>query len=440
MAEEPYGTFFPENIGPLFTSEIPGQNPVLARIGRMYQDTNRLQTPTLSETPKVGASLFESPKISALSAAPQSSSRTTSSTTTETDLDQDLYDLYKPSTRAQDAYDALIKGMPQRPKPSLESRIVAGLSTLGQGGLKQAENVKYAGYNREMADWSERADRLKELADMERAQNTNNRMILNSALTERRVDRRQTETERRNKAAEEDRTARTALMQFRAANPNSQFIRLGNGNWGVADPQTNQIVDSGVKYGLSPLEDILMERESTAQRQANQAEIDRREELLRQQHRIEIERLQAQLKEAYANRKDLTPEQQKVAQFLIAQEVFNTDPDAKPFLTVNETGANTFTIKMPNTLPGWTTWGAEKKRANAIKWIEINKKIYGQTWQPPKSVQDIAYPSGSKPAAQATPSARPESVPKHYIKVQQGDVKGWIDPKEFDEKTMKRVP
>jgi hypothetical protein len=266
-------------------------------------------------------------------------------------------------------------------------------------------------------------------------------MILNQLLTERRFDRKQTETERRNRELGDQAAARQRLQQWKVDNPDlPPPIRLGNGNYGIRNPKTNAIEDTGVKYGLSPLEDILLERESTQQRQAFQGELNTQLEGVRQQHRIEIEKLQAQLAEALAGAKALTPEQEKVAQFLKAQAAFNQHPEYKKFLSINEEGANTFKIIMPNTLPQWTSWGQQQKQENARIWIEINKTIYGQQWQPPKNIADIANPPGAKPQSQATPTPRPAHVPSNYIRVKQGNDVGWIDPREFNMKTMTKVP
>jgi hypothetical protein len=95
---------------------------------------------------------------------------------------------------------------------------------------------------------------------------------------------------------------------------------------------------------------------------------------------------------------------------------------------------------MPNTLPQWTSWGQQQKQENARIWIEINKTIYGQQWQPPKNIADIANPPGAKPQSQATPTPRPAHVPSNYIRVKQGNDVGWIDPREFNMKTMTKVP
>src|SRR4030095_3494723 len=304
-------------------------------------------------------------------------------TPVEPDPDEDIFKQFQPETRAQDEYFNLIKNLPVRTKPSTGTRILAGLSTLGQGGLKQAENVKYGDYNRQVGDLQLKAGMLKDLAASKRGAN--------------------------NKEPGEQAAKRIKLQEFRDANPNSKFVRLGNGNYGVADPQTGEITDSGVKYGLSPLEDIMLERGSTQERLATQQQHAKEMEDIRQQHRVALEQLQQQLKEALDRNKPLTPEQEKVGQYLRAQEVFNSDPGNKKFMKLGDPGTNTFQIVLPSALPEWTGWGAEQRQANAQRYIDINKRIYGPAWNPPADIKRAA--EGTPEAGRARQNTAPINTP-----------------------------
>lgn len=113
--------------------------------------------------------------------------------------------LYTPHHEIADKFNEVWNQMPQREKPSVLRRIVASMVGAG-GGPKAADQVLDAPYNEARGEWMDKLKMLQPALSDERYQNINE-------MNQRKLD----ETERKSKAAEADKDARTEIAADRAA-------------------------------------------------------------------------------------------------------------------------------------------------------------------------------------------------------------------------------
>lgn len=109
---------------------------------------------------------------------------------TEKDWITRLKEEYRPETAASDRFNQLLGEFPEREEPSWQRKLVAGGMALGNtrrkqpmGGIETAEQVMYAPFEREKADWKEKAQPFYNAANLERQQNIQERQLLGQGLT-----------------------------------------------------------------------------------------------------------------------------------------------------------------------------------------------------------------------------------------------------------------
>ncbi len=106
-------------------------------------------------------------------------------------------ELYTPDTHASDRYDKALGEMPTRNKPGW-LRKGAAIATAFSQKPELVEHALYAPYHRNLRDWQSKIDPLAKSAELERANNSNMRMVANSILSNEMADRRLQETVRSN--------------------------------------------------------------------------------------------------------------------------------------------------------------------------------------------------------------------------------------------------
>lgn len=365
--------------------------------------------------------------------------------------DADLYEMFKPDMRAQDEYYKMLENAPKRENPSFTRKLLAGLGTLSpnpqNNSIEQAEKYKYAPYYREMEEYNRKSGILRELSASERASNINQRQLLTTALADRRAERKQAELERANREKEAHNNRMALVREQLARNPNYTVEFGTDGEMILIDRKTpgGAPIRTGIKgQSMSDLERLILTNAGQGARDALNNEARLELERMRQAHDKSMADLKAQIEAKQDKEKPLTPEQEKVRLYNIAQQVYNTDPTVRRYLTLGEPGTNTFQIRLPNTIPEWTGYGAEARRDNAKKWIEINQKIYGANFPIPADIKKAAdwtpAPTTQSQRSQGTPTqktgqaTRPANVPATFIKItdKASGKTGWIDPKEFD--------
>jgi len=328
--------------------------------------------------------------------------------TASSDESDDILERFKPDTRAEDAYFELLNQVPHaETNVPLGRRILAGLSTQGQGGLKRAEEINQGPYLRKLAEFNQREGVLKNLSAAERAGNTNDRLIMSQILTDRRSARTADERERHNAETEKAARARNELSAFLAANPNHQLRVAEDGEFVAFNPKdpTKPPIKTGVKSGeLSELSRLMMTQQGQNQRQYTQADLDRQMEELRQQHRLELERVQAQLKVQNEKDKPQTPTEVRIARFNAAAKLLNTDPENKRYISLGQPGTNDFELVLPST----AFWKSEaEKKAKLDRYEQIANEIYGPNWKKenPRQAEELKAARGAG-SARSTPTPR----------------------------------
>jgi hypothetical protein len=92
--------------------------------------------------------------------------------------------VYTPETVDRDRFRALLDKAPERGSPSFaRSLVAAGLSLKAQDPIKTAEQVMYAPYLRDMADWTAKADPFSKAAQLENTANINERTLAGNVVT-----------------------------------------------------------------------------------------------------------------------------------------------------------------------------------------------------------------------------------------------------------------
>ena len=131
-------------------------------------------------------------------------------------------EVFKPRTKAYDELNALIDNMPERKEPGFWRRLAAGVTSMG-GNAQGAEDIKYGAYNRAMVDWKSKFAGTKEAADNEATWNTNERLIRNQEINERKnrqaaelATRKQEEIERANLTREQQAQQKIDIANRRA--------------------------------------------------------------------------------------------------------------------------------------------------------------------------------------------------------------------------------
>lgn len=167
--------------------------------------------------------------------------------------------LFQNQTGANDRLIEMMSNQPQHDqyKPNFGQKLVGGLISINDP--RQGQAYLNRGYDNAMQDWSGKLKPLGELADSERAQNTNNRLTANSMLRDQNAD-----LENKRKVAKDEADAKAkqatvdqkdrflAYKQNKDAHPNHIYKSDKDGHVYSVDPQTN-----GVEYLTTPNGDLI---------------------------------------------------------------------------------------------------------------------------------------------------------------------------------------
>src|SRR6187402_1456825 len=133
------------------------------------------------------------------------------------------FDEYTPETMATDRFNKLLENIPERRSPGIARRIAASGSTFGGGGIKAAEQVMYAPYERELSDWKEKTGPYREAANLERYANANERQVTSSKAANEVAIRRQDEIDRHNRETEAATNTRNRIQQYKVEHPDAKW-------------------------------------------------------------------------------------------------------------------------------------------------------------------------------------------------------------------------
>ena len=179
-----------------------------------------------------------------------------------------LQQLFQPETLATDAYNQHVQSMPQYEQPTKMRRFAAAMAGFGAGihnpmqGVQIAEGIRDAPFLRRMSDWEARGKALEPAMTAERYANVNNRTLatetVRGELNERRIrqaDRKQDETERKNREDEKIRQDRAAVYRLKAENPDLAIVAPKGGNIQLVNKRTGQITPTSISTGTMTDED-----------------------------------------------------------------------------------------------------------------------------------------------------------------------------------------
>lgn len=246
----------------------------------------------------------------------------------------------------------LITQMPNRDnyKPGVGRRIMAGMAGLG-GNAQNVEQTLYAPYHRAMNDWQTKLKPIGELADAERASNTNERLINSSRINAENTSRRLDETERMNvektRQADEKieiQRGRAEVYKYKAEHPNKKSVIDENG-YVVMVGQDGESINTGINTGKwtdeQKIEAGIEGRIRVVNAQGQQQKVI---EGIRQGNRIELEKLdqegQIDLRKTPGagggNIKAPTEAQNKIGKMNLYNQIISEHPELKKYYIVKD--------------------------------------------------------------------------------------------------------
>lgn len=311
--------------------------------------------------------------------------------------------MYEPEHSGIDRMNSMLTSMPERNHPGMMRKIFGGIAQGLGGGPEAYENIAYAPYHREMADWQAKYKPISELADAERNINTSNRQFATSVMGQRNTERRLAETERNNLAKNENDRKKTEISQqnaatqrFKAEHPNAHITTNKAGQLIAVDRTTGEahkvLDESGAPVLSGNLSnDMKAQLQLTNALTRIEAEEDSFEqrEAVRQKNRESLanlthdNRLTEITKRADVRTDDDSdnPNKVKVDQYNRAQKAFNSHPEWQKWINLQDPGTNTFTLKTPDDLAPSNFFGmrdtSSQQQQNINEYADILGEIYG---------------------------------------------------------------
>lgn len=345
-----------------------------------------------------------------------------------------MQQLYQPEHAATDQFSQLLG---QYPGGQPQSRLARLGSALAGAGMSLATDDPLKGYafgqdvlhKREqnaIENWKNQVNPAYQAATLERYSNANNRQFANSVVSQEMADRKQTETERKNKEMEGHRKRVDDVREYLAKNPKWQ-ANFNGPEVILFDPGTHETIKTGIKTGqmdefekqklITGAAQKRVETETASREKiAGEADKDRDaglwksdfittdpttgEQTIWQTNSRTGTVRKAPHEEGMTGKITKIPgsgtssgqseTQRRVGLFNKAQQVRNTRPDLAPYIQLGSPGSNDFTIVGANR--SWTQAG---KAEDAAKIKEANELIYGTG---PMQLQSGHTPTQAPPA------------------------------------------
>lgn len=312
----------------------------------------------------------------------------------------------EPNHVAQDKLLDLLGQFPTRKPNTGLQKLVASIAGLGTGGpvgiaggqpigyksnipegMKVKQGLLDQDFNKEVTDYGMKLKPLTELANVERADNTNRRLINSAAATNELGRLRLNETNRENTAKDadrdEDRKIREKLAdvaQLKANKRNLKSVTDAKGMLNLLDPDTGEITPTDIDTGkLSDVEKANLKLEGSLQ------EIQAK---LKGARDLEKERYPNGRPSSNTNPSDT---QRFIKYFNKANQAINEHPEWKDYLEVDPS-TKTFKVQAPSSFLGMG--GGDPNIVH-----QINEFIYGA---------DSSIPSATPNDKDATPAGAPK--------------------------------
>lgn len=157
-----------------------------------------------------------------------------------------MQQLFNPEHMAQDRVNQLLNQIPQHENPSFMRRLSAAM-VAGGGNYGESQHILNEPYERKYSEWKDQFGPAVQSANLERYSNATERQAAQNQLQYDSQTKRIEETERHDKATEEDRANRTEIARSRAnaynwkQNHPNHVIKLDKDGYMIGiDPQSNQ--------------------------------------------------------------------------------------------------------------------------------------------------------------------------------------------------------
>lgn len=291
-----------------------------------------------------------------------------------------------PEHEASDRLKAMLDQFPERQPNTMLQKVFASLAALGTGGpqgivggqpigynsdpaagAKLKQDLLDKDYNRSLSDYAMKLKPIGELADTERAHNTNERLLASSLMTNNLGRSRLEETQRnndlKNENADEDRKVREKMADIaslRATQPEYHAVTDKDGILHLYNEKDGKIIKTDIDTGkLSDTQKAQLRLEGTLE--AIQARFGASSDLenQRQENRLEaIDKrggIQKELEDKrYPNGRpsahtaaNENATQRKVRLYTKAKEALDKHPEWKDYITIDPTRPNEFSVETP---------------------------------------------------------------------------------------------
>lgn len=394
----------------------------------------------------------------------------------------DMASMFNPHYEAEKAYSDLASRYPKREdyKPSVLRRIGGALMAFS-GGMAPGRGLDFYHANPNaiqggisfmdkpftdaQEDWAKQIGPAQQAATFERYQNANERQAAYQTAQSKINEQRERDTAANNQRKSENAEARTAIYKFKAEHPNEQIKAVKGGNFLSFDPATKKWTDSGISTGtFSDAERMEQEQEYTRENigskgaeAANVAGIN-----AKSREKIQSEkgwtigtipdpddptkqigvRVNADTGEVHpitfggkgvsgfaksgtgaGGGKPETPQATRIRQFNAARELYNTNPQLRPYIKLGSPGSNDFTITPPS--EGFFGHSGPKQS----DYEAMQQAIYGAAAPKASAMASHAptTPNAASPKAAAPTNAPPAPKGWKYVPKPGG---GWTAVKD----------
>ena len=408
------------------------------------------------EAPAAKAPIFEAPQ---LRMSPMSNN------TPMQEIDQGMFDpiarmneLYKPESAASDKYNQLINSVPEREKLGFW-RGIASMLTDYKYGPQAGMNVANQPYNQKMEAWKAQVDPAYQAATLERQSNANNRQLAQAQVQSELGFRKQTETERKNRADEKIKQDRIDVYRLKATMPNYEFDFSGPTVM-IKNPHTGEVKDSGIPTGsLSDADKLALQQQNAMEQIDRRGQIQSGLETQRQTGRENIaetrgwtafntadgtpmllNQITGETKPVQGvngpinrpgtqpNARNLLPNQVRDERYNRANELVTMYPEYAPYIRLGSSDSGDFQIADATTDTGGGLLSSFKKKGPTPEQRKlIMDYIYGRSDTlpaPPQTQTPTGNVNTNTQPIQRGPDGRPVSPNPNFIYIPNGQG-GW---------------
>lgn len=290
------------------------------------------------------------------------------------DVETRMREIYKPTTDATNRFEELINKYPQRENPSWLRRIGSMVVDYTKGS-KEGQAFYNKPFNQKQEDWKEQIGPAQQSANLERQENVNQRTLAYQTISAELRDRAQLAKERKDEAQMKINQQRADLYDFKARHPGWKIIPTKGGNVQAIDPVTNQVHDLGIPTGgLTKTDELNMVQEDKLEAIKETGTQARQTENVRQTGRIAVTKergIQARDTKATPSSsttgKSETAANKKVREYLLARELYNSNPKLRDFIHLDNSGPNSFTLDFPTSNKMWGDSGPTQSQSKFMQ-------------------------------------------------------------------------